>query len=112
MADAVDDQGAAVHRSSLVGTERLRLASTMLGLDDDSFAQELQRRFGDSLGRLSLWGGRRWSYPVSLLHAERTIDSRLELVGDAAHGLHPIAGQRLTRGLPAVAAMAATLANG
>src|SRR3546814_4080277 len=104
MADAVDDQGAAVHRSSLVGTERLRLASTMLGLDDDSFAQELQRPFGDSLGRLSLWGGRRWSCPVSLLHAERTIDSRLALVGDAAHGIHPIAGQGLNPGPGDVAA--------
>ncbi len=93
------------HRSSLVWTERPKVAAGVLKLDETAFAAELTRRFGDSLGAFRVVG-RRWSYPLSLLHAERYHDHRLALLGDAAHGIHPIAGQGLNLGIRDVAAIA------
>ncbi|MSO77732.1 MAG: FAD-dependent oxidoreductase [Alphaproteobacteria bacterium] len=98
------------HRSSIVWTERVDLAPALLALDDAAFMAELGHRFGDFLGDLALVGPR-WSYPVGVLHAERYIDQRLALVGDAAHVIHPIAGQGLNMGLRDVAALAEVLVD-
>ncbi|MHA1151546.1 MAG: FAD-dependent monooxygenase [Alphaproteobacteria bacterium] len=97
-------------RSSLVWTERRALAPAMMALSEADFAAELERRFGGGLGRLRQAGGR-WSYPLGLMLAEACMDARLALVGDAAHVIHPIAGQGLNLGLRDVAALAETLVD-
>jgi 2-octaprenyl-6-methoxyphenol hydroxylase len=91
--------------SAIVWTERDRLARVMLGLDDARFAREITRRLGDHLGALRPIG-RRWSYPLAAMIAHRYVDTRLALVGDAAHGIHPIAGQGLNLGFRDVEVLA------
>ncbi|HYB11757.1 MAG TPA: UbiH/UbiF/VisC/COQ6 family ubiquinone biosynthesis hydroxylase [Alphaproteobacteria bacterium] len=98
------------HRSSIVWTEYARLAPALLARDDATFSAELERRFGPYLGKLRI-EGRRWAYPLALLHAERYTDTRLALIGDAAHAIHPIAGQGLNLGLRDVAALAEILVD-
>jgi 2-octaprenyl-6-methoxyphenol hydroxylase len=93
------------NRSSIVWTEREELAARLTALPEAAFAAELKARFGDFLGRIEL-AGPRWSYPVGLMLAERYVDRRLALVGEAAHVIHPIAGQGLNLGIRDVAALA------
>ena len=93
------------NRSSIVWTERADLAPTLLALDDAGFAHELGLRFGDYLGALEVVGAR-FSYPLALSHAHDYVAPRLALVGDAAHAIHPIAGQGLNLGIRDVAALA------
>ena len=93
------------NRSSIVWTERNDLAPAILELDDDAFAAELKRRFGDFLGDVRI-GPQRWAYPLSVVHARDYVAPRVAAVGDAAHAVHPIAGQGFNLGLRDVAALA------
>ena len=93
------------HASAFVWADRTAIAERMLRLDDDAFGRELARRLGDHLGAIRPIG-RRWSYPLSAMHVARWYDTRLALIGDAAHGVHPIAGQGLNLGFRDVAALA------
>jgi 2-octaprenyl-6-methoxyphenol hydroxylase len=92
------------HRSSIVWTEKNELADRLMGLSDASLAAEMLARFGDCLGRI-IPEGKRWRWPLAVHLAERFTGQRLALVGDAAHGIHPIAGQGLNLGLRDVAAL-------
>ncbi len=96
------------HRSSIVWTERTELARRLLELDPSRFQAEFARRFGDHLGAVAPIGAR-WAYPLWLVHADRYIDKRLVLVGDAAHGIHPIAGQGYNLGVRDIAALVEVL---
>ena len=98
------------NRSSLVWTERADLAPAIMALDDAAFTAELRHRFGNHLGQVTPVGPR-WSYPLGLQIAERYTDHRLALIGDAAHVIHPIAGQGLNLGLRDVAALAEVLVD-
>ena len=93
------------HRSSLVWTERSASARKLVALDDFTFRLELERRFGLHLGDLKLAGPRQ-AYPLGLKLARSWVQPRFALAGDAAHGIHPIAGQGLNLGLRDVAALA------
>lgn len=97
-------------RSSIVWTERSDLAPALLALDDAEFLAELALRFGDYLGNLEVIGPR-FSYPLGLMHADRYTAPRLALAGDAAHAIHPIAGQGLNIGWRDVAALAEVVAD-
>jgi 2-octaprenyl-6-methoxyphenol hydroxylase len=94
-----------MYRSSLVWTERAEAAPAFLALDDAGFLREIENRFGPYLGALAL-AGPRWSYPLAFTLAQTYIAPRLALVGDAAHAIHPIAGQGYNLGVKDVAALA------
>jgi 2-octaprenyl-6-methoxyphenol hydroxylase len=98
------------HRSSIVWTERASVARRILELEAPRFQAEFARRFGDHLGKVEP-AGPRWWYPLGLVHAERYVDTRLVLVGDAAHGIHPIAGQGYNLGVRDVAALVEVLVD-
>ena len=93
------------HRSSVVWTEKAHLVPAIMAQNDRDFQRELETRFGDYLGHLTLEGPR-FSYPLGLQIADRYTAPRLALIGDAAHAMHPVAGQGMNMGLRDVAALA------
>lgn len=95
-------------RSSVVWTEKAHLAPAILAQDLAHFQRELESRFGDYLGDLTLEGPR-FSYPLALQFAHSYTAHRLAIIGDAAHGMHPVAGQGMNMGLRDVAALAELL---
>jgi 2-octaprenyl-6-methoxyphenol hydroxylase len=98
------------NRSSIVWTEESAEAERIIALSDDLFHAELERRFGLRLGDIRVAGPRR-AYPLGLSVARAFVAPRLALVGDAAHVIHPIAGQGLNMGLRDVAALAEVIVD-
>jgi len=98
-------------RSAIVWSVKARDAAPMLGLPDRALAHEIEKRMGGFLGAIAL-AGPRWSYSLGFHHAARITGERLALVGDAAHGIHPIAGQGLNLGFRDAAALAEVLVEG
>ena len=98
------------HRSSIVWTEAAGEAERIVALDDAGFHAELEKRFGLHLGEIAAVGPRR-AFPLGLSVARAFVADRIALVGDAAHVIHPIAGQGLNMGLKDVAALAETIVD-
>ena len=96
------------HNSSIVWGEEAAAAAAIQALPDAAYLEALQLRFGDFLGPIAL-AGDRFTYPLSLSLANSFTAKRVALVGDAAHGVHPIAGQGLNLGLRDVGALAEVL---
>ncbi|MGO2959558.1 MAG: UbiH/UbiF/VisC/COQ6 family ubiquinone biosynthesis hydroxylase [Acetobacter sp.] len=95
--------------SAIVWSDKDGTAERFAALPDDVFAREIERRMGNTrLGKVTPVG-RRWTYPLSAQYAQRYTDTRLLLVGDAAHGIHPIAGQGLNLGFRDIIALSEIL---
>jgi 2-octaprenyl-6-methoxyphenol hydroxylase len=103
-----DEEG---HRSAIVWSIRERDAAGLLALTDDQFAAEAKAAMGGFLGDISMLAPRS-TYPLGFHHAARITDRRLALVGDAAHAVHPIAGQGVNLGFRDAAALAQVLVEG
>lgn len=107
MKDAQDG----THRTALVWTVAEKDAAGVLAMSDRAFAAEIEKRIGGALGSIRL-NSARSSYPLSFQHTARMTGQRMALVGDAAHGIHPIAGQGLNLGLRDVGALVEVLVDG
>ncbi len=98
------------NRCSVVWSESSARAAQVMALDDRRFLDALRPAFGSFLGEISLTGAR-FTYPLGLTLAQSFLAPRVALVGDAAHGVHPLAGQGLNAGLRDVAALADVLGD-
>jgi 2-octaprenyl-6-methoxyphenol hydroxylase len=98
------------NRASIVWTERTADAERIVALPDYDFHEELEKRFGLHLGEIEVIGPRR-AFPLGLYTARSFVAERIALIGDAAHIIHPIAGQGLNMGLRDVAALAEAVAD-
>lgn len=96
------------HRSALVWTVSESDAPGVLKMGERAFTAEVQQRMGDLLGTVSL-NSQRSSYPLAFQHTARMVGQQMALVGDSAHGMHPIAGQGLNLGLRDVGALVEVL---
>lgn len=96
------------NRSSLVWVEPEERVQLYMELPEDEFVQEIKERVGDYLGDLRCTGPR-FTYPLSLMHAKSYIAPRIALIGDAAHGMHPLAGQGVNVGFRDVGVLAELL---
>jgi 2-octaprenyl-6-methoxyphenol hydroxylase len=99
------------NRSSIVWTEEKASGQAIMATDEASFVAELAKRFGHRLGEIALAGPRQ-SFPLDLQMARAFVADRLALIGDAAHVVHPLAGQGLNIGMRDVAALAETIVEG
>ena len=98
------------NRASIVWSETAENAQAIQALDDDAYIDVLRPRFGSFLGEVTL-AGARFTYPLGLSLAHEMVAPRVALVGDAAHGVHPIAGQGLNAGLRDIAALSEVIAD-
>lgn len=92
-------------RCAIVWSARPQEADTIVGWGDDEYLAQLQQRFGDRLGRFAQ-PGTRTRYPLALMHVPRQFAARIVLIGNAAHTVHPVAGQGFNLGLRDAAALA------
>jgi len=96
------------HRCSIVWTVKDKDRDSFMALDDTAFLQQLQARFGHQLGEFT-HVGKRIAFPLALRQAREHVRERLALIGNAAHTVHPIAGQGFNLGLRDVAVLAQVL---
>ena len=109
--DAAENGQDGRHRSALVWTVPTSAAEGVMAMSEPQFLAEVSRRMDGLFGEVALIA-RRMAYPLTYQNATRIIGDRLALVGDAAHGMHPIAGQGLNLGLRDVGALVEVLADG